>query len=154
MMFTARSPSLFENDPRWKVVSSTRRTLGPRTGILPSQALHALIVHAPEGLIDLRRSARLERQQFDSKRWSHFGNAALELLGNARVAISQERNASRLRRHLAEQLQLLDVEFGAQAYDASHVAAGMSQTLRQTRLDQCIAVQHDNGQRGGRLVQR
>ena len=43
MMFTARSPSLFENDPRWKVVSSTRHTLGPRTGVLPSQALHALI---------------------------------------------------------------------------------------------------------------
>ena len=59
MMFTARSPSLFENDPRWKVVSSTRRTLGPRTGVLPSQALHALIerkeIIAGENGIDARQ---------------------------------------------------------------------------------------------------
>ncbi len=43
MMFTAREPSLFEHDPRWKAVSPSRRTVGPRTGVLPSQALHALI---------------------------------------------------------------------------------------------------------------
>jgi dCTP deaminase len=43
MMFTAREPSLFEHDPRWRAVSPARRTLCPRTGVLPSQALHALI---------------------------------------------------------------------------------------------------------------
>jgi dCTP deaminase len=56
MMFTARSPSLFENDPRWTAVTSSRRAVGPRTGVLPSQALHALIerkeIHAPEPGID------------------------------------------------------------------------------------------------------
>ena len=43
MMFTARSPSLFEHDPRWKALNQPRRAVGPRTGVLPSQALHALI---------------------------------------------------------------------------------------------------------------
>jgi dCTP deaminase len=43
MMFTARSPSLFENDPRWNPLNLPRRAVGPRTGVLPSQALHALI---------------------------------------------------------------------------------------------------------------
>jgi dCTP deaminase len=43
MMFTARSPSLFENDPRWNPLNLPRRSVGPRTGVLPSQALHALI---------------------------------------------------------------------------------------------------------------
>ncbi len=56
MMFTARSPSLFENDPRWKPLNLSRRSVGPRTGVLPSQALHALIerkeIYAPDVGID------------------------------------------------------------------------------------------------------
>jgi dCTP deaminase len=43
MMLTARSPSLFEHDPRWNPLNLPRRAVGPRTGVLPSQALHALI---------------------------------------------------------------------------------------------------------------
>ncbi|HSR79514.1 MAG TPA: 2'-deoxycytidine 5'-triphosphate deaminase, partial [Hyphomicrobiaceae bacterium] len=43
MMFTAREPSLFENDPRWNALHPPRRALGLRTGVLPSQALRALI---------------------------------------------------------------------------------------------------------------
>src|SRR5262245_33472538 len=56
MMFTARSPSLFEHDPRWKLLNSPRRSVGPRTGVLPSQALHALIerkeICVADGAID------------------------------------------------------------------------------------------------------
>jgi dCTP deaminase len=56
MMFTARSPSLFENDPRWKPLNLPRRSVGPRTGVLPSQALHALIerkeIYVSDGAID------------------------------------------------------------------------------------------------------
>ena len=56
MMFTARSPSLFENDPRWNALNLPRRAVGPRTGVLPSQALHALIdrqeIYASEGSIE------------------------------------------------------------------------------------------------------
>jgi dCTP deaminase len=55
MMFTAREPSLFENDPRWKALHP-RRALGPRTGVLPSQALRALIarkeIYADDNAID------------------------------------------------------------------------------------------------------
>jgi dCTP deaminase len=54
MMFTARSPSLFENDPRWKALNLPRRSVGSRTGVLPSQAVHALIerkeIHAEGGI--------------------------------------------------------------------------------------------------------
>jgi dCTP deaminase len=56
MMFTPQEPSLFEKDPRWKVVSPARRSIGGRTGVLPSQALHALIdrkeIFAEAGAID------------------------------------------------------------------------------------------------------
>src|SRR5437870_8481387 len=56
MMLTARSPSLFETDPRWKPLNSPRRFVGPRTGVLPSQALHALIerkeIFAPDADVD------------------------------------------------------------------------------------------------------
>ena len=56
MMFTQREPSLFEKDPRWKTVSRARRSIGGRTGVLPSQALHALIdrkeIYAEAGTVD------------------------------------------------------------------------------------------------------
>src|SRR2546421_12387696 len=59
MMFTARSPSLFENDPRWNPFNLSRRSVGPRTGVLPSQALHALIerkeIYVADGAIDPRQ---------------------------------------------------------------------------------------------------
>src|SRR6516165_2906340 len=56
MMFTAREPSLFENDPRWNALHPPRRALGLRTGVLPSQALRALIarreIYADDQAID------------------------------------------------------------------------------------------------------
>jgi dCTP deaminase len=56
MMFTVQEPSLFEKDPRWNAVSPARRSVGVRTGVLPSQALHALIeqkeIYAAEGGIE------------------------------------------------------------------------------------------------------
>jgi dCTP deaminase len=56
MMFTAREPSLFENDPRWNALHPPRRALGLRTGVLPSQALRTLIarreIYADDNAID------------------------------------------------------------------------------------------------------
>ena len=55
MVFTALEPSLFENDPRWKALSPRRPSVGTRTGVLPSQALQALIgkeIYAEAGDID------------------------------------------------------------------------------------------------------
>ena len=56
MMFTAREPSLFENDPRWNTLNPPCRAVGLRTGVLPSQALRALIarqeIYAADATID------------------------------------------------------------------------------------------------------
>ena len=50
---------LFENDPRWQAVKRVGDPLGARTGVVPSQGIHALIgrkeIFAADDIVDPRQ---------------------------------------------------------------------------------------------------
>jgi dCTP deaminase len=55
MNYMARSPGLFDKLPEWAATGAPRRSVGMRTGVLPSQAIHALLgkdIFVLDGAVD------------------------------------------------------------------------------------------------------